>query len=128
MNNDKTPSDAILNPLNELIDEKESEILELKNGFLDDDAIAENVIISERIDDDLQQHQFQLLYIVDEFYYLIHYAENGKINIVNNYTADSKPSELTSDKTLHKFIESDVDKIVNQHSASESTKIIITDM
>ena len=65
MNNDKTPSDAILNPLNELIDEKESEILELKNGFLDDDAIAENVIISERIDDDLQQNQFQLLYIFD---------------------------------------------------------------
>lgn len=128
LNDEKSPTDAILNPLNELIDEKESEILELKNGFLDDDAIAENVIISERIDDDLQQHQFQLLYIVDEFYYLIHYAENGKINIVNNYTADSKPSELTSDKTLHKFIESDVDKIINQHGASESTKIIITDI
>ena len=52
LNNEKSPTE-ILNPLNELVDEKESEILEIKNGFLDDDAVADNVIISEIIADDL---------------------------------------------------------------------------
>lgn len=108
MDNEKSPTDAILNPLNELIDEKESEILEIKNGFLDDDAIAENVIISETIADDIDSNKFQLLYIKDEIYYLIHYAENDAAAIVNTYNADLKPSELSENTALFKFIESDV--------------------
>ena len=108
MDNEKSPTNAILNPLNELIDEKESEILEIKNGFLDDDAIAENVIISETIADDFDSNKFQLLYIKDEIYYLIHYAENDAAAIVNTYNADLKPSELSENTALFKFIESDV--------------------
>lgn len=108
MDNEKSPTNAILNPLNELIDEKESEILEIKNGFLDDDAIAENVIISETIADDIDSNKFQLLYIKDEIYYLIHYAENDAAAIVNTYNADLKPSELSENTALFKFIESDV--------------------
>lgn len=108
MDNEKSPTNAILNPLNELIDEKESEILEIKNGFLDDDAIAENVIISETIADDFDSNKFQLLYIKDEIYYLIHYAENDAAVIVNTYNADLKPSELSENTALFKFIESDV--------------------
>lgn len=108
MDNEKSPTNAILNPLNELIDEKESEILEIKNGFLDDDAIAENVIISETIADDIDSNKFQLLYIKDEIYYLIHYAENDAAAIVNTYNADLKPSELLENTALFKFIESDV--------------------
>lgn len=108
MDNEKSPTNAILNPLNELIDEKESEILEIKNGFLDDDTIAENVIISEKIADDFDDHKFQLLYIKDEIYYLIHYAENDAAAIVNTYNADLKPSELSENTALFKFIESDV--------------------
>lgn len=124
--NEKSPTDAILNPLTDLIDEKESEILDLKNAFLDDDAIAENVILSKEIADDLDSHKFQLLYITDEFYYLIHHAENGKTKIVNTYNADEKPLDLTKDTTLFKFITSDVDKIINGNIPTASTVEIIT--
>ena len=128
MNNDKTPSDAILNPLNELIDEKESEILELKNGFLDDDTIAENVIISKIVADDFDANKFQMLYIKNNIYYLIHYAETGKINIINTYNADLKPDKLLKDTTLYKFIVSDVDKIINPTGISTgSTNIIVNE-
>ena len=104
MNDEKSPTDAIINPLNELVDEKESEILEIKTGFLDDDAIAENVVISKIFSDDIDANKFQLLYIVDEVYYLIHYAENDAAAVVNTYNADVKPSELKKDTTLYKFM------------------------
>lgn len=127
--NDKTPSDAILNPLNELIDEKESEILELKNGFLDDDTIAENVIISKIVADDFDANKFQMLYIKNNIYYLIHYAETGKINIINTYNADLKPDKLLKDTTLYKFIVSDVDKTINPTGISTgSTNIIVNEI
>ena len=102
MNDEKSPTDAILNPLKELVDEKDSEILDVKNSFIDDDAVADAVIISEIIADDLDSQKFQLLYIADEVYYLIHHAESGKIEIVDKYAADEIPSELTRDKTLFK--------------------------
>lgn len=129
MNDETTSTDAIINPLNELVDEKESEILEIKNGFLDDDAIAENVIISKIISDDLDSQKFQLLYIADEIYSLIHYAETGKSKIVDKYVADEIPSELSVDKTLFKLISSDVDKKVNPTSIStETTKNVSDDI
>lgn len=127
--NKKIETKNILNPLNELVDEKESEILEIKNGFLDDDAIAENVIISKIISDDLDSQKFQLLYIADEIYSLIHYAETGKSKIVDKYVADEIPSELSADKTLFKLISSDVDKKVNPTSIStETTKNVSDDI
>ena len=127
MNNEKSPTDAIINPLNELVDEKESEILEIKNSFLDDDAIADNVIISEIVADDLDSQKFQLLYIVDEIYYLIHYAENGKVSIVNTYNVDAIPSKLTADETLFKLISADVDKRVNPTGISTETTKNVSD-
>ena len=127
LNNEKSPTDAIINPLNELVDEKESEILEIKNSFLDDDAIADNVIISEIVADDLDSQKFQLLYIVDEIYYLIHYAENGKVSIVNTYNVDAIPSELTADETLFKLISADVDKRVNPTNISTETTKDVSD-
>lgn len=127
-NKEKSPTDAILNPLNDLVDEKESEILDLKNSFLDDDVIAENVILSKEIADDLDSHKFQLLYIVDEIYYLIHHAENGETNIVNTYNADEKPSDLIETTTLFKFIASDVDKIINRNIPTASTDELITNI
>lgn len=127
--NKKMETKNILNPLNELVDEKESEILEIKNGFLDDDAIAENVIISKIISDDLDSQKFQLLYITDEIYSLIHYAETGKSKIIDKYAADEIPSELSADKTLFKLISSDVDKKVNPTSIStETTKNVSDDI
>ena len=127
-NKEKSPTDAILNPLNDLVDEKESEILDLKNSFLDDDVIAENVILSKEIADDLDSHKFQLLYIADEVYYLIHHAENGETNIVNKYNADEKPSDLDENTTLFKFIASDVDKIINKNIPTTSTNELITNI
>ena len=129
MNDEKSPTDAIINPLNELVDEKESEILEIKTGFLDDDAIAENVIISKMIADDIGDNKFQLLYIADEVYYLIHYAENDAAAVVNTYNADVKPTELKDNTTLFKFIASDVDKKVNPSGIStETTNVIVNDI
>lgn len=133
LNDEKSPTDAILNPLNELVDEKESEILEIKNSFLDDDVIADNVIISEIVADDLDSQKFQLLYIADEVYYLIHHAETGKVSIVNTYNVDAIPSELLPDTTLFKLISADVDNRVNPTGIStEITKkasdAIVSDM
>ena len=117
----------IFNPLNELVDEKESEILEIKNGFLDDDAVAHNVIISEIVADDLDSQKFQLLYIKDEIYYLIHHAETGKVDIVNTYNVDATPSELTAEKTLFKLISADVDNRVNPSGFSTETTKELSD-
>lgn len=133
LNDEKSPTDAILNPLNELVDEKESEILEIKNSFLDDDVIADNVIISEIVADDLDSQKFQLLYIADEVYYLIHHAETGKVSIVNTYNVDAIPPELLPDTTLFKLISADVDNRVNPTGIStEITKkasdAIVSDM
>ena len=129
LNNEKSPTDAILNPLNELVDEKESEILDAKNSFLDDDAIAENVVISKIIADDLDSQKFQLLYITDEIYYLIQYSDNDVAAIVNTYNADLKPSELKKDTTLFKFIASDIDKKINPTGISTgSTNEIIDEI
>lgn len=127
MNDEKSPTDAILNPLKELVDEKDSEILDVKNSFIDDDAVADAVIISEIIADDLDSQKFQLLYIADEVYYLIHHAESGKIEIVDKYAADEIPSELTRDKTLFKLISSDVDKRVNPSGFSTETTKTLSD-
>ena len=114
MNAEKSPT-HVLNPLNDLIDEKESEILNIKNEFLDDDAIADNVILTKIVADDLIDfHKFQLLYIKDEIYSLIHHAENGKVSIVNEYTVDAVPTELTPDTTLFKLISADVNKKINE--------------
>ena len=121
LNDEKSPTAAILNPLNELVDEKESEILEIKNGFLDDDAVADNVIISEIVADDIDSQKFQLLYIADEVYYLIHYAENGAVEIVNTYNVDEIPSELSAEKTLFKLISADVDNRMNPSGISTET-------
>lgn len=129
VNDEKSPTDAILNPLNELVDEKESEILDAKNSFLDDDAIAENVVISKIIADDLDSQKFQLLYIKDEIYYLIQYSDNDVAAIVNTYNADLKPSELKKDTTLFKFIASDIDKKINPTGISTgSTNEIINEI
>lgn len=129
MDNDKKPTDAILNPLNELIDEKESEILDVKNGFLDDDIVVDNVIISKVKYDDIKSNKFQLLYIVGEMYYLIHYAENGAVNIVNTYNVDEKPSTLSPDTTLFKLITADVNKVLDAvESMKDEVYIIISDM
>lgn len=133
MNDEKSPTDAILNPLNELIDEKESEILDVKNSFIDDDAIADSVIISKIIADDLDSQKFQLLYIANEIYILIHYAETGATNIVDKYAADEIPSELSADKTLFKLIASDVDKSMNPsgittETTKELSKNIVSEM
>ena len=127
MNDEKSPTDAILNPLKELVDEKDSEILDVKNSFIDDDAVADAVIISEIIADDLDSQKFQLLYIADEVYYLIHHAESGKVEIVDKYAADEIPSELTRDKTLFKLISSDVDKRVNPSGFSTETTKTLSD-
>lgn len=125
MPDNKSPTDAILNPLKELVDEKESEILDVKNSFIDDDAVAETVIISKIVSDDLDSQKFQLLYITDEIYYLIHHAENGNVDIVDKYAADEIPTELSPDKTLFKLIASDVDKRINTTGFSTtSTKEI----
>lgn len=120
-NNDKTPAD-ILNPIFTLVDDKESEILDLKNSFLDDDAISDNVILSKEISDDLDDNKFQLLYIVDEMYYLIHHADTGKISIVNTYTVDETPETLTAETNLFKLIAADVDKTINKFGSVESYK------
>lgn len=126
MPDNKSPTDAIINPLNDLVDEKESEILDIKNSLIDDDAVAESVIISEKVADDLDSQKFQLLYIEDEIYYLIHHAETGDVDIVDKYAADEIPSELSKDTTLFKLIASDVDKRINAATdiSTASTKEI----
>ena len=125
LNDEKSPTAAIINPLNELVDEKESEILEIKNGFLDDDVIADNVIISKAIPNDIKSNHYQLLYIKDEMYYLIHYAETGKVSIVNTYNVDVIPSELNAATTLYKLIAADVDKI---EDTTEVVKFVLDDI
>lgn len=127
MNDEKSPTDAILNPLKELVDEKESEILDAKNKFLDDDAIAENVVISEIFADDLDSQKFQLLYIADEVYYLIHHAESGATAIVNKYNVDAIPVDLKPETTLFKLISSDVDNKINPSGISTETTKNVAD-
>lgn len=121
-NQDNSPADAILNPLNELITEKESEILDLKNSFLDDDAIADNVILSKPIADDVNSNQFQLLYIDNEMYYLIHIPEHSEVAVVNKYDAYEIPSNLKPDKTLFGIIKSDINRIINPNMDIPSTE------
>ena len=121
LNDEKSPTDAILNPLKKLVDEKESEILDAKNKFLDDDAIADNVVISEIFADDLNSQKFQLLYIKNEVYYLIHHAESGATAIVNKYNVDAIPVDLKPDTTLFKLISSDVDNKINPFLIKSST-------
>lgn len=118
---DKKPEEA-LNPLIEICEEKESEILDIKNSFLDDDAIADNVILSEPIADDVESNKFQLLYIEDEIYYLIQTAENGEIIIVDTYPIDEKPDKLTAETTLFKLIASAIEKTIDAGSKSSTTK------
>ena len=125
--NDKSPADA-LNPIFSIVDEKESEILNLKNSFLDDDAISDNVILSKEIADDLDDNKFQLLYIVDEMYYLIHHADTGKISIANTYNVDETPETLTAETNLFKLIAADVDKIINKFGSVESYKVTLNDI
>lgn len=127
LNDEKSPTDAILNPLKELVDEKESEILDAKNKFLDDDAIAENVVISEIFADDLDSQKFQLLYIADEVYYLIHHAETGATDIVNKYNVDATPVDLKPETTLFKLISSDVDNKINPSGISTETTKNVAD-
>lgn len=124
MDNEKSPTN-VLNPLNDLVDEKESEILDVKNGFLDDDAIADNVILSRIISNDIESNKYQLIYIKDEVYYLIHFAETGKVTVVNEYTVDAIPSELTNATNLYKLIVADVDKIEN---TTEVVKYVLDDI
>lgn len=121
-NQDNSPADAILNPLNELITEKESEILDLKNSFLDDDAIADNVILSKPIADDVNSNKFQLLYIDNEMYYLIHIPEYSEVVVVNKYDAYEIPSNLKPDRTLFGIIKSDINRIINPNMDIPSTE------
>ena len=128
VNDEKSPADA-LNPIFTLVDDKDSEILDLKNSFLDDDAIVDNVILSKEIADDLDTNKFQLLYIVDEMYYLIHYADTGAISIVNTYAVDETPETLSPETNLFKLIASDIDKIINKAGISTTvTDEMITDL
>ena len=128
VNDEKSPADA-LNPIFTLVDDKDSEILDLKNSFLDDDAIVDNVILSKEIADDLDTNKFQLLYIVDEMYYLIHYADTGAISIVNSYAVDETPEILSPETNLFKLIASDIDKIINKAGISTTvTDEMITDL
>lgn len=127
VNDEKSPADA-LNPIFSIVDEKESEILDIKNSFLDDDAITENVILTKRIADDLDDNKFQLLYIVDEMYYLIHHADTGVTSIANTYAVDETPSTLTAETNLFKLIASDVDKIINKFGGTTVTDKMIDDL
>lgn len=132
MDNEKSPTDAILNPLYELVTEKESEILEIKNGFLDDDAIADNVILSKPIADDVNSNKFQLLYIDNEMYYLIHIPEHNEVVIVNKYDAYEIPSNLKPDTTLFGIIKSDINRIINPNmeipATNDEIEKIVADM
>lgn len=128
VNDEKSPADA-LNPIFTLVDDKDSEILDLKNSFLDDSAIVDNVILSKEIADDLDTNKFQLLYIIDEMYYLIHYTDTGAISIVNTYAVDETPSTLAPETNLFKLIASDIDKIINKGGISTTvTDEMITDL
>ena len=72
-NNDKTPAD-ILNPIFTLVDDKESEILDLKDSFLDDDAISDNVIFAvTKLSIFLQMEKF-FLYLSHEKIFLTSFS------------------------------------------------------